>query len=113
MARTTKITQTGNGSTVSNSDPIPVNSQAVHTSLSFDTDGSTTGFTAQYTLENPQDYDTVALWVAGAAWHNGATIAAVTAINSETITGPITGVRLQANATGTDTGTLVVLQVDE
>lgn len=104
------ITHTGTGSGTTQSAPLRVNRFASPTSLSFSTSGSTTGFTAQYTLTPPTGYATAAAWAAGATWHDCETIAASTAAASEMIQSPINGIRLQANASGTDVGTLTVLQ---
>lgn len=105
----TTTTLTGSGAGVTNTDPIRVDWRASTTSLSFATDGSTTGFTVQYTLTKPEDYSSASAWASGATWHDSS-IAAATADEAGNITGSVQGVRLQANATGTDTGTLIVAQ---
>lgn len=105
----TKITLTGNGSGTTNTDPVPLNYRAEVTALSFKTSGSTTGFTVQFTLEPVEGYATAAAWASAATWHNSS-IAAATANAAGSISHPVTGVRLQANGSGTDTGTLVILQ---
>jgi hypothetical protein len=107
---TNTITQTGSGSGTTNSDPVRLNWRRQITSLSFSTSGSTTGFTAQYTLTPPSGYASASAWATGATWHSCEDIAAVTAATSEAIYAPVQGVRLQANASGTDTGTLRILQ---
>lgn len=104
------ISHDGTGSGTSNSSPVRVNWRADETSLSFATDGSTTGFTAQYTMTAPDGYASASAWATGATWHDCVTIAGVTAGASEVLTGPVQGIRLQADANGTDTGTLIATQ---
>lgn len=104
----TTISLTGSGSGVTNTAPVRVNWRADVTGLQIDTDGSTTGFTAQYTLTAPDGYASAAAWAAAAVWTDG--IASTTADAVGTVTGPIQGVRLQADANGTDTGTLTIIQ---
>ena len=104
------LTLTGSGSGTTNTSPLRVNWRVRATSLSLKTSGSTTGFTAQFTLTPPDDYASGSAWATAATWHNVDDIAAVTANASAGIFGPVQGVRLQANASGTDTGTLEVVQ---
>lgn len=104
------ITLTGSGAGTTNSDPYRTDWRNSDISLSFNTSGSTTGFTAQYTMTPPDGYASATAWASGATWHNADTINAATAKAAESIVGPVQGVRLQANATGTDTGTLIVTQ---
>ena len=106
--KTTTISLTGSGAGVTNTDPVRVNWRADLTALQIDTDGSTTGFTAQYTLTPPDGYASAAAWAAAAVWSEG--IASTTADAVGTVAGPIHGVRLQADANGTDTGALTVIQ---
>jgi hypothetical protein len=103
------IELTGTGS-AANSDPVRVNWRADVTTLSFGTDGSTTGFTAQFTMEPPEDHASASAWASAATWHDCETISGVTANASEALIGGIQGVRLQADANGTDTGTLWITQ---
>ena len=107
MARPKLITLTGSGSGTTNSNPYILNWREADpvTALGFDTDGSTTGFTVQYTLANSLS-EAVADWV----WFNHATMATMTAKTAGSLTVPATAIRLQANATGTDTGRLWVHQ---
>lgn len=105
------LSLTGSGAGVTNTDPLRVNWRTDDTSLSFGTSGSTTGFTAQYTMTPPDGYASASAWATAAVWHNS-TIAAATADAADFISGPVQGIRLQANATGTDTGTLTVTQSD-
>ena len=104
------LTLTGSGSGTTNSAPLRVNWRAETTSLSLKTSGSTTGFSAQYTLTSPDGYASGTAWAAAATWHTVDDISAVTANAAAGIFGPVHGVRLQANASGTDTGTLTVIQ---
>lgn len=110
------ITLTGSGSGATNSDPYRVNWRDSQTFLSFTTDGSTTGFTAQHTNTPPDGYASAAAWGAAATWWDvedtvsGVDIAGVTADAKGVIDAPVHGVRLQADANGTDTGILVITQ---
>lgn len=106
------ITLTGSGSGTTNSDPLRTNWRVPTTSLSLKTSGSTTGFTAQYTLTSPDGYASASAWATAATWQDVTDIDTVTANASAGIFGPVQGVRLQANASGTDTGTLEVVQAD-
>ena len=103
------ITHSGSGAGVTNSDPVPVNWRKHDLSLFFTTDGSTTGFTAQYTGTSPEDYASAAAWNAAAVWTNHSTIAGETSAADGNIDFPVRGIRLQADANGTDTGTLIIL----
>lgn len=106
----TTITHTGSGSGATNSAPVRVNWRSDVTSLSFATDGSTTGFTGQFTLTPPEDYASASAWASAATWHDCETITGVTAAASERLAGPVQGIRLAADANGTDTGTLIIIQ---
>lgn len=110
--RPTTVTVTGNGSTTENSQPVPINWRGGDTTLGFSTDGSTTGFTAQYTLEDQNDYDDAAAWNTNAVWYSATTINSATVNTAEVVQGAVRGVRLQADASGTDTGTMIILQRD-
>lgn len=110
------ITLTGNGSTTSNSDPYRLNWRDSQTTLVFTTDGSTTGFTVQYTLNIPEDYASASAWASAATWIDventtlGVDLAGITADAQGTLEAPIQGIRLQADGSGTDTGTLQIAQ---
>ena len=104
------ISLTGSGAGVTNSTPVPVNWRTHDIALAFTTDGSTTGFTVEYTLTNPQDYASAAAWNSASVWSDHATIAGETAAADGNIDFPVRGIRLQADANGTDTGTLIIVQ---
>lgn len=104
------ITLTGSGSGATNSAPVRLNWRADSTSLSFGTDGSTTSFTAQYTMTPPNGYADASAWASGATWHDCVAVSGATAAASESLVGPVQGIRLAADASGTDTGTLIVTQ---
>lgn len=106
------ITLTGSGAGATQSDPVRLNWRAHPTSFGFSTDGSTTAFTAQYTVTPPNGYASATDWGNGATWYDTA-IAAATAAADAGITVPIQGARLIADANGTDTGTLIVTQARE
>ncbi len=108
--RPKSISLTGNGSTVSNSAPVPISWRGHDASLFFTTSGSTTAFTAQYTGTNPEDYASAEAWNAASVWTNHSTVAGETAAADGNIDFPVRGIRLQANASGADTGTLIILQ---
>lgn len=110
MPRPKTITLTGSGSGTTNTDPYRIDWRHSDISLSFATDGSTTGFTAQYTMEPPDDYASASAWATGATWFDHDTIDGVTANATGGIQHPVQGVRLQADASGTDTGTLIITQ---
>ena len=107
------ITLTGSGSGVTNSLPIRMNWRVSNVSLSLGTDGTTTGFTAQYTMTPPDDYASSSAWGAGAVWHDFGAIDGVTQDAASVVPGPVQGIRLQADANGTDSGTLIATQADE
>lgn len=109
--RPTTLSLTGSGAGVTNTSPVRVNWRAEQTSLSFSTDGSTTGFTVQYTLTPPDGYASASAWASAAVWH-ASSISGATADEAGTIAGSVQGVRLQANASGTDTGSLIIAQED-
>ncbi len=112
MGKIKTRTLTGSGSGTTNSTPLRTDWRSPRIGLSLNTDGSTTGFTAQFTLDDPTQYADATAWAAGATWHNVTDIAAVTADTEALIVGPTQGVRLQANASGTDTGILTIIVDD-
>lgn len=105
------VTVTGTGSTL-NSSPVVMDWRAAPTSISLAlvTSGSTTGFTVQYTLDNPNSFASATTYNSGATWFNHAFMAALTANLSGNIAFPVRAIRLQANTAGTDTGTLTIIQ---
>ena len=107
MARPNKITLTGSGSGTTNSSPLLLNWRArpFEVALAFDTGGSTTGFTVQMALNDPL-VTAAASWT----WFNHTELAAMTADETGNLAFPVTAIRLQADANGTDTGTLFVIQ---
>lgn len=107
------LTLTGNGSGTTNTDPLRVSWRAPGYSLTFGTSGSSTGFTAQFTGTSPDGYASASAWATAATWHNVTDMAAITASASQKIGGPVQGIRLQANGTGTDTGTLNVIAEED
>jgi len=109
--RPNTLSLTGDGLTTTNTDPLRMNWRGGTISMALDTDGSTTGFTAQYTLTSPDGYASSTAWGTAALWFN-TSIAAASADAAGSIAVPVQGVRLQANSTGTDTATLTVIQAD-
>ena len=107
------LTLTGDGEGVTNTAPLRCNWRTSTVSLSLSTDGSTTAFTAQYTMTPPDGYASATAWAAAAQWFDVDDIDAATAAASAAIFAPVQGVRLQASADGTDTGTLVVTHSGE
>ena len=107
MARPQKISLTGTGSGTGNSNPLLLNWREPNfkVSLAFDTDGSTTGFTVQFALDDPLE-TAAASWT----WFNHSELASMTADEVGNLAFPVTAIRLQADANGTDVGTLFVLQ---
>ena len=106
MARHHKITLVA-ATAAANSDPVMMNWRANQTniSLDFDTNGSTTSWTVQMTLDDP-------LTTAAASWRwiNHSDLASMTADKVGNIAFPVTAIRLACNASGTDTGVLRILQ---
>lgn len=109
--RPVTVTVTGTGSTL-NSVPVVMNwrGNPFSVSLGFDTNGSTTGYTVQYTMENPNSYTSATLYNANAKWFDHAFMAAMTADASGNVAFPVRAIRLQANTAGTDTATLTIIQ---
>ena len=111
MAKPTSLSLTGNGSSVQNSAAIALNPHIspFKTTIRLNTDGSTTTGTVQYTLDDPWgDYPTD--FATDADWVNDGTLASLTADTTGAIDFPVTAVRLQVGATGTDSWTMTVLQ---
>lgn len=106
------VTLTGNGATTANSAPVIVDWRAspFNIGLAIDTGGSTTGFTAQYCYEDPNSYTTATLYNANAKWWTLTALSAKTADTDSSLTIPCRAVRLQANASGTDTATMTIVQ---
>lgn len=106
------LTLTGNGATTLNSAPVVLDWRATpfNIGLAMDTGGSTTGFSVQYCYEDPNSYTTAALYNANAKWWSLTAMATKTADTDGTLTNPCRSVRLQANASGTDTATLTIVQ---
>lgn len=107
MARPKKITLQGNGSTTSNSNPYITNWREGDPiiSLGFSTSGSTTGFTVQHCFDNTHTTP-AASWT----WFDHPDLATLTAAADGQYNAPVTAIRLRANASGTDTGTLFIVQ---
>jgi len=104
------ITLTGSGSGTTNSNPLRVDWRNSDISLQLITDGSTTGFTAQYTMEPPAAHASLAAWASAATWMSHSELTGVTANDDGGIDKPVQGIRLQADANGTDVGQLIVTQ---
>jgi len=111
MALFKVITLTGTGSTL-NSEPYPINWKQANfkIGLALDTNGSTTGFTVQYCLENPGDYASSTAYNANAKWFSHPYMSALTADTDGNIAFPVRAIRLQADTAGTDTATLTIAQ---
>ena len=101
------ISLTGNGSTTSNSAAIRMNTRArpFAVSLGFSTSGSTTAYTVQHTFDDPE-----LVAAASFVWHSHPDMASMTAAEDGNLAFPVTAIRLQANGSGTDTGTLEIVQ---
>lgn len=91
-----------------NSTPIRVNwrQSPFNANMVFTTSGSTTGFTVQWTLDPPTDFATAALWNSNGTWISHSVMAGMKATQYGGLDYPVQGVRLQCDASGTDTGTL-------
>ncbi len=105
MARVQSVSLTGNGSTVQNSEPIPLNIHITpfNVGLGLSTSGSTTTATVQVTFDDPSD-------LSSATWFDHSLLAAITAKSTGNIAFPVTAVRFQIGATGTDVWTFWVVQ---
>lgn len=107
MSRPYKTTITGTGSGATNTAPYIPNYQITpfNVSLAIDTDGSTTTGTIQYTLD-----DLATVTAGNAVWFDHPDADGVTVDTVVNIAFPVTAIRLQAGATGTDTWTFWILQ---
>lgn len=105
------LTQTGTGSTL-NSSPVRMDWRVVpfNVSLALDTNGATTGWTVQYTMEDPTSYSSAAAYNSNAKWFDHPFMAALTADTTGNIAFPVQAIRLQSNTSGTDTATLTIIQ---
>lgn len=103
--RESKITMTA-ATASANSSPFVVDHRKnpFNVALNVNTDGSTTGWTVQYTLDNLED-----ITPASANWIN-TSISAVTVDTTAALTTPCYAVRLACNASGTDTAVLTIRQ---
>ena len=109
--RPVSVSVTGNGASALPSAPIVVDQYLtpMNLGLLFKDSGSTTSFKVQYSLDDPfgayaTDYNTNGVWI------DHATMTGMTANAVGTILTPVRAVRLLAGATGSDTGTLVLVQ---
>lgn len=95
-----------------NSTPIRVNwrQSPFNMSLAFVDNGTTTGFTVQYTMDEPSNFASAATWNSGATWFDHQVMAGMKASSMGQIDFPVQGVRLHCDASGTDTGTLTITQ---
>jgi len=108
--RPVTVSITGNWLT-QNSAPIVVDQYLtpLNLGLFFKDTGNTTNFKVQFSLDDPfgvyaTDYNTNGIWF------DHSTMTAMTANANGNLTTPVRAVRLQAGATGTDTGSLTVVQ---
>jgi hypothetical protein len=81
-----------------------------HCSIGFSTNGNTTGFTIQYTYDDPNNFASAASWNSSGVWYTLNTMSAMTAQKDGTIDFSVQGIRVQANSSGTDTGTVTLIQ---
>ena len=97
---------TGNGASTQNSNPLPLNlrSSPFHVGIGVSTDGSTTGYTVQYTFNDPSE------GLSGATWFDHPDLSGKVANADGNIAFPVTAVRLCLNASGTDTVTARFIQ---
>lgn len=107
------ISLTGNGATAQTSAPVPLDWRGFRSgvTLALDTNGSTTAFTVEYSVDDPEgdyttDYNTDGKWFTHPDFN------AVTADTIGNIAFPVRAVRLRASASGTDVGTLTIIQGD-
>ena len=114
MAKYQQATLTGDGATTQNSAPLYVNPDVMPFALSLDldTDGSTTGMTVQYTLDDPSGSYTTN-FATDAKWRDHSTLAALTADTVGNLAFPVSAVRLQLDANGTDVVVLRILQAGD
>lgn len=103
--RQSKITMTA-ATAAADSSPFVVDHRKnpFNVALHLDTNGSTTGWTVSYTLDNLEEIAAAsATWIASS-------IAAATADATIALTTPCYAVRLSCNASGTDTAVLTIRQ---
>jgi len=105
MSRIQTITLTGNGASPQNSSPVPLNFRLnpFQVGLGAATDGSTTTATVQVCFDDPTD-------LSSATWFNHDSLVTIAANATGNIAFPVTGIRLQVSAAGTDTWTLYIVQ---
>lgn len=103
------LTHSGTGTGATNSAPVRVDWRADNTTVELNTDGSTTAFTVQYTGTPPDGYASASAWGSAAVW-TASGISGATADELASITTPIHGVRIAADASGTDTATVYITQ---
>jgi len=106
------VSLTGSGSGTTDSTPVVMDWRIdpFNVSLFFVDGGSTTGFTVQYTGDDPTSYASATSYNTSATWFNHAFMAAMTSNLSGNIAFPVRAIRLQANGSGTDVGTLTIIQ---
>ena len=111
MALYKQITLTGTGSEL-NSDPYPVNWRAnpFNASLKLHTSGSTTGFTVQYTMDDPNNFASASDYNTSATWTSHPYMTSLTSDTDGNLAFSIRAVRLQADTNGTDTAVLTYIQ---
>lgn len=104
------VAVTGNGGT-RNSAPVVLDYKLTpfNVGLFFATTGATTAFKVQFSGDDPwatyaTNYNT------DAVWQDHPFMTAMTATSSGNVAFAVRAVRLQANASGTDTGTFTVVQ---
>lgn len=95
-----------------NSTPIRVNwrQSPFNMNLGFADTGTTTGFTVQYTLDAPASFSSAATWNSNATWYDHPVMAGMKLAAVGDLEFPVQGVRLHCDASGTDTGTLTIIQ---
>lgn len=103
MAISSSKSLTGDGATVTASDPVPCNWRASDPNISvgFTSTGSSTTFTLQACLIDPSA-------ATSSDWFDVEAFSGTSDFSK--VIQPVQALRISANATGTDTGTLTVLQ---
>lgn len=109
--RPTVLTLTA-ATAAANSTPIRVNwrQSPFNMSLAFKDSGTTTGFTVQYTMDEPSGFASAATWNSSGTWYDHSVMAGMVANGYGQLDLPVQGVRLRCDASGTDTGTLTITQ---
>ena len=101
--RPTERTLTGSGSEQT-SDPVRINRYADRgTSIAVNTDGSTTGATVEYTLDNVEFND-------NPVWLDWASISGATSNTHAFMEFPVEAVRLRLDGNGSDTVRMRIVQ---